>query len=103
MTRSTGVGRGAHRRAQVACVNGHGPDRFLPDPWHAAVDAARPLRYCIVCARGRAQAAADAVKLAAAMLGLRRVDYVKVFGRRGSVALAVIDAVESGRPLPPAR
>ena len=82
-------GKGGYRRAWTRCVNGH--PTLTPDPR----DPRGILRRCNQCARDRAQAAAKAVRYAAALLSLRRCDYVRIYGNKGSVALAVIARLEA--------
>lgn len=82
-------GKGQYRRAWTTCSHGH--PTLEPDPR----DPRGILRRCNVCARLRAEAAAEAVRHAAALLSLRRVDYIRVYGSRGSTALRVIAALEA--------
>ena len=90
-------GKGQYRAAWTRCSHGH--PNLVPDPR----DPTGHLRYCPTCARARAQAAADAVNYAAALLSLRRCDYVAEYGTKGSTALQVISRIEQGltAPRPP--
>lgn len=90
-------GKGGRRKAQTSCIHGH---ELVADPYHSSAGV---LRFCVTCARRRAQEQSDAVGHAAALLSLPVRAYVAVHGRSTRHALDVVSAVEASRPVPPPR